>query len=84
MALIGMLGTKIGMTQIFNKQGSAIPVTVLQLGPCFVTQIKTIESDGYDAIQIGYLEVPSKKLKQPEIGHLKKSGSTLFKTFTRI
>nr|AYR05837.1 ribosomal protein L3 [Lithothamnion sp.] len=72
MVPISLLGTKIGMTQIFNNQGSAIPVTVLQLGPCFITQIKTIKSDGYNAIQIGYLEVPTKKLNKAELGHLQK------------
>ena len=71
---ISLLGTKIGMTQIFNNQGSAIPVTVLQVGPCFITQIKTIKSDGYNAIQIGYLEVPTKNLSKAELGHLKKTG----------
>nr|YP_010728698.1 ribosomal protein L3 [Phymatolithon calcareum]WEA76865.1 ribosomal protein L3 [Phymatolithon calcareum] len=79
MESISLIGTKIGMTQIFNKQGSAIPVTVLQLGPCFITQIKNIDSDGYNAIQIGYLKVPTKNLSKPELGHLKKSGLTALK-----
>lgn len=74
MESISLIGTKIGMTQIFNNQGSAIPVTVLQLGPCFITQIKTIDSDGYNAIQIGYLKVPTKNLSKAEIGHLKTIG----------
>lgn len=74
MKSISLLGTKIGMTQIFNKQGNAIPVTVLQIGPCFITQIKTLNSDGYNAIQIGYLEVSTKNLNKAEVGHLKKSG----------
>nr|YP_010728948.1 ribosomal protein L3 [Lithothamnion corallioides]WEA77064.1 ribosomal protein L3 [Lithothamnion corallioides] len=73
MVSISLLGTKIGMTQIFNNQGSAIPVTVLQLGPCFITQIKTIKSDGYNAIQIGYLEVSNKRLSRAELGHLQKT-----------
>lgn len=76
MVSISLMGTKIGMTQIFNNQGSAIPVTVLQLGPCFITQIKTIKSDGYNAIQIGYLEVPTKNLSKAELGHLKKTQIT--------
>lgn len=73
MVPISLLGTKIGMTQIFNNQGNAIPVTVLQLGPCFITQIKTIKSDGYNAIQIGYLEVSTKRLSKAELGHLQKA-----------
>lgn len=76
MVPISLLGTKIGMTQIFNNQGGAIPVTVLQLGPCFITQIKTIKSDGYNAIQIGYLKVPTKRLNKAELGHLQKTGLT--------
>nr|YP_010471082.1 ribosomal protein L3 [Synarthrophyton patena]UVF62911.1 ribosomal protein L3 [Synarthrophyton patena] len=79
MVSISLLGTKIGMTQIFNTQGSAIPVTVLKLGPCFITQIKTTSSDGYNAIQIGYLEVSTKKLNQAELGHLKKANSPILK-----
>nr|QCI08250.1 ribosomal protein L3 [Pterothamnion crispum] len=71
---IGLLGTKIGMTQLFNKEGSAIPVTILKVGPCIITQIKTIENDGYKAIQIGYQEVRDNKLTKPEIGHLKKAN----------
>lgn len=70
---IGLLGTKIGMTQIFSDNGNAIPVTVLQLGPCTVTQIKDIKSDGYEAIQIGYYYVSNKtQLNKPELGHLNK------------
>nr|YP_007878229.1 50S ribosomal protein L3 [Calliarthron tuberculosum]AGA63840.1 50S ribosomal protein L3 [Calliarthron tuberculosum] len=79
MVSISLLGTKIGMTQIFNSTGSAIPVTVLQLGPCLITQIKTEESDGYNAIQIGYLEVSDKKLSKAELGHLKKINAPSFK-----
>nr|QCI07372.1 ribosomal protein L3 [Leiomenia cribrosa] len=69
---IGLLGIKMGMTQLFNKQGNAIPVTILQLGPCIVTQIKNIKSDGYKAVQIGYSEVNKNKLTKPELGHLNK------------
>ena len=70
---IELLGTKIGMTQLFNDQGSAIPVTILKVGPCIITQIKTQEKHGYEAIQIGYNETNPKKLTKAEIGHLKKS-----------
>ena len=71
---IGLLGNKIGMTQIFDESGNIIPVTILKVGPCVVTQIKTIEKDGYDAIQVGYSNVPSKSLSQPQFGHLQKSN----------
>jgi len=62
------------MTSIFNEQGKNIPCTVLEVGPCVVTQIKTVLSDGYNAIQIGYLNVSNKALTQPELGHLQKSN----------
>lgn len=68
---MGLLGTKIGMTQVFNNTGTAIPVTILKLGPCFITYIKTKTSDDYDAIQIGYLEVNKNKLTKAQLGHLK-------------
>ena len=70
---IGLLGNKIGMTQIFDASGKVIPVTILKVGPCVVTQVKTIAKDGYNSIQIGYGSVGSKKLTQPELGHLHKS-----------
>ncbi|HEY9818619.1 MAG TPA: 50S ribosomal protein L3 [Candidatus Obscuribacterales bacterium] len=72
---VGILGTKIGMTQVFDDEGRAIPVTVVQANPCTVTQIKTPETDGYSAIQVGYKQVTEKALNKPELGHLKKSGS---------
>jgi len=71
---IGLLGNKIGMTQIFDESGNIIPVTILKVGPCVVTQIKTKSKDGYNSIQIGYGTVPNKRLTQPELGHLQKSG----------
>ena len=71
---VGLLGNKIGMTQIFDNSGNIIPVTILKVGPCVITQVKTIEKDGYNAIQIGYGNVPSKALTQPELGHLQKSN----------
>jgi large subunit ribosomal protein L3 len=70
----GLLGKKIGMTQIFNDAGLSIPVTLISAGPCYVTQIKTIETDGYDAIQLGYVELKEKHAKKTKIGHCKKSG----------
>lgn len=71
----GILGTKLGMTQVFDEAGKAIPVTVIQVGPCTVTQIKTKNTDGYSAIQVGYEEVKAKALSKPEIGHLAKSST---------
>jgi large subunit ribosomal protein L3 len=76
---IGLLGNKIGMTQIFDESGNIIPVTILKVGPCIITQIKTIEKDGYDSIQIGYGSVSSKSLTQPQLGHLQKSNIQPFK-----
>lgn len=72
---VGILGTKLGMTQVFDAEGRAIPVTVIQAGPCTVTQIKTKPTDGYTAVQIGYNEVKPKALNKPELGHLAKSGA---------
>ncbi|WP_421658556.1 50S ribosomal protein L3 [Leptothermofonsia sp. ETS-13] len=72
---VGILGTKLGMTQVFDKAGKAIPVTVIQAGPCTVTQVKTVQTDGYSAIQVGYGEVSQKALNKPELGHLAKAGS---------
>ena len=71
---LGLLGNKIGMTQIFDKSGDIIPVTILKTGPCIVTQIKTELKNGYNAIQVGYGFIPKKYLTQPELGHLKKSN----------
>ena len=71
---IGLLGNKIGMTQIFDESGNIIPVTILKVGPCVVTQIKTTAKDGYNAIQVGYNNVSSKSLNQPQLGHLQKSN----------
>lgn len=70
--VVGLLGNKIGMTQFFNESGNIIPVTILKVGPCVVTQVKTKEKDGYDSVQIGYGNISSKLLTQPELGHLQK------------
>lgn len=72
---IGILGTKLGMTQIFDSAGKSIPVTVVQAGPCPVTQIKTKETDGYTAIQLGFGEASPKAINKPEKGHLAKSNT---------
>lgn len=71
---VGLLGNKIGMTQIFDESGNIIPVTILKVGPCLVTQVKTKSTDGYDAVQIGYGNVSNQTLTQPELGHLQKSN----------
>jgi large subunit ribosomal protein L3 len=70
----GLIGKKIGMTQIFDETGAAIPVTLIEAGPCFVTQIRTTEANGYTAVQLGYDEVKPKRLTQGELGHLKKNN----------
>lgn len=66
----GLIGKKVGMTQIFDESGNVIPVTVIQAGPCYVTQVKTLESDGYQAVQLGYGEGKRQSLTRPEAGHL--------------
>ena len=72
---IGILGTKLGMTQIFDESGLAIPVTIIKAGPCIITQIKTLDTDGYNAVQVGYSEIQSKLLTKPKLGHLQKAGA---------
>ena len=72
---IGILGTKLGMTQIFDESGLAIPVTIIKAGPCLITQIKTLDTDGYNAVQVGYSEIQSKLLTKPKLGHLQKAGA---------
>ncbi|HJH61750.1 MAG TPA: 50S ribosomal protein L3 [Firmicutes bacterium] len=72
-----IIGKKVGMTQVFDEAGKVIPVTVIQAGPCTVVQKKTEEKDGYTAVQLGFDEVPERKLSRPEAGHSKKSGKLL-------
>lgn len=72
---VGILGTKLGMTQVFDDNGNAVAVTVVQAGPCTVTQIKTTSKEGYQAIQLGFGSTREKLLSKPELGHLKKSES---------
>ena len=69
----GIIGKKLGMTQIFDEKGNVIPVTVIEAGPCVVAQVKTVETDGYNAIQLGYGEVKAKHINKPEAGHFAKS-----------
>ena len=70
----GIIGKKLGMTQIFDEVGNVIPVTLIEAGPCEVAQKKTVENDGYDAIQLAYCEAKEKHLTRAELGHFKKAG----------
>ena len=72
----GIIGKKLGMTQVFDEKGNVIPVTLIEVGPCTVTQKKTVENDGYDAVQLAYCDTTEKHLTKPELGHLKKTGTT--------
>ena len=72
--LKGLIGKKIGMTQIFDENGAAIPVTIIEAGPCYVTQIRTAEKEGYSSVQLGYKEIKPKRLAAGELGHLKKNN----------
>mgnify|MGYP000966966798 CR=1 FL=1 len=74
--LPGILGRKIGMTHLFDEEGKMVPVTVIQAGPVYVTQIKTNETDGYNAVQVGFEKISDKRLTFPKFGHLKKAGLT--------
>lgn len=75
---IGILGNKLGMTQIFNDEGLALPVTVIRVGPCLVTQIKNFQKDGYNAVQIGYLPIQMNKLKKSQINKLERTSLPSF------
>ena len=70
----GIIGKKVGMTQIFDEKGNVIPVTVIEAGPCTVVQKKTVEKDGYDAVKLGFEDIAEKKLSKPEAGAFKKAG----------
>ncbi len=73
----GLIGKKIGMAQIFDDTGAAIPVTLIEAGPCYVTQVKTPEKDAYSAVQLGFEEVKPKRITNGELGHLKRDGMNL-------
>ena len=75
----GIIGRKLGMTQIFDEKGNVIPVTVIEAGPCVVAQVKTVESDGYNAVQLGFGDVKESKVNKPIKGHFTKSKLTLKK-----
>lgn len=72
----GLLGKKIGMTSVFGADGKNVPCTVIECGPCVVTQIKTVEKDGYSAVQVGFQDVKEKNVSAPLLGHFKKAGVT--------
>ena len=72
----GLIGKKIGMTQIFDEAGVASPVTIIEAGPCYVTQIRSTEKEGYSAVQLGFDEIKSKRLTSGQIGHLKRNNIT--------
>ncbi|MCG7410635.1 50S ribosomal protein L3 [Paenibacillus sp. ACRRX] len=72
----GILGKKLGMTQVFTPEGNVVPVTVIEAGPCVVLQKKDLENDGYEAIQVGFADKKEKRANKPEIGHAKKANTT--------
>lgn len=78
--LMGLLGKKIGMSSMYSPDGRRLPVTVLKVGPCVVTQIKTMKDDGYEALQLGFEEKNRKKVNRPIAGHFKKSGEKAFQS----
>jgi large subunit ribosomal protein L3 len=81
----GIIGRKLGMTQIFDQEtGSLTPVTVIQAGPCPVVAVRTADSDGYDAVQLAYDEVPERKLTKPELGHLKRNDVGPYRKLVEI
>ncbi|RIK35263.1 MAG: 50S ribosomal protein L3 [Chloroflexi bacterium] len=71
----GILGKKVGMTQLFDESGAVVPVTIIEAGPCYVTQVKTVETDGYHAVQLGFEEVAERKLTKGERTHLKQANA---------
>jgi large subunit ribosomal protein L3 len=75
----GIVGRKLGITQIYSSERKLLPVTVIQAGPCGVTQIKTLERDGYAAVQVGFEEVPERKLNKPQLGHLRSKDARLWR-----
>jgi len=76
--MLGLIGKKVGMTRIFDENGMMVPVTVIQAGPCLVTQIKTVEKDGYNAVQVGFGERKARNVNRPMKGHLAKAAADFF------
>jgi len=79
-----LLGKKIGMTQVWSEEGDLIPVTVIEAGPCVVTQVKTVERDGYDAVQIGFSPIDASKVNKPMAGHFASAGTEAFRHLSEI
>ncbi len=77
--MIGLIGKKVGMTQVFDESGKVTPVTVIQAGPCQVVQKKTVDKDGYDAVQLGYEKVEEKRINKPQKNHFKKHNSPAYR-----
>ncbi len=80
----GILGKKLGMTQVFDTEGKVIPVTVIEAGPCTVIQRKTAQNDGYDAVQIGFLQTKAHRAGKPMLGHFQKAGKGTFRALQEI
>ena len=80
----GILGKKVGMTQLFDENGVVVPVTVIEAGPCYVTQVKTAETDGYSAIQLGFEEVAERKLTKGQKGHLGKANAPMLRRLHEV
>lgn len=80
----GLLGRKVGMTQLLTARGEVVPVTIIEAGPCYVTQIKTLEKDGYTAIQLGFEEIQPKRLTKGQVGHLKKNSLPTVRTLREV
>ena len=74
--MLGLIGKKIGMTSVFSAEGKNVPCTVIELGPCVVTQVKSVEKDGYNAVQLGFEDAKEKNTTAPMMGHFKKAGVT--------
>jgi large subunit ribosomal protein L3 len=79
-----IIGKKLGMTQVFSENGTRVPVTVIQAGPCPVTAVRAADRDGYAAVQLAFGEVPERKLTKAELGHLKKAGATAARTLVEF
>ena len=79
-----ILGRKIGMTQVWDEDDNVVPVTVIQAGPCAVSQVKTQATDGYDAVQIGFGDIKAKNVNKPMAGHFAKAGAFLFVSISNI
>lgn len=80
----GILGKKVGMTQLFDESGAVVPVTIIEAGPCYVTQVKTVDTDGYHAVQLGFDEVAERKLSKAERAHLQKADAPFLRHLREI